>query len=239
MNHYSWILFDADNTLFDFNAAERHSLTSALADYGLPFDVELHELYHRINKECWTAFEEGRLPKSRLRTERFERFFAAQGRRVPAHEFGAAYLAYLGQAGHLLEYAQELLVELGGHYQLGLITNGLKEVQRPRLSRTTIKDAFQVIVVSDEIGVAKPDPGFFDYAFKEMGQPETREVLIVGDNLNADIRGALEYGVDACWFNPEGKARFLPVEPTYEIKHLKELSVLLAGRLPTRRGSNP
>jgi YjjG family noncanonical pyrimidine nucleotidase len=223
MPTYHWVLFDADNTVFDFDKAEHDSLRLAMADYGLTFQEDHYALYQRINKECWTAFESGRLPKSRLRTERFERFFKTLEVRMPAAEFGDAYLAHLGQTGHLLAGAQSLVEALGVHYQLGLITNGLKEVQRPRLANTPLAEAFEVVVVSDEIGVAKPDSAFFDYAFQRMGQPDPREVLVVGDNLNADIRGALEYGAHACWYNPHGRDRYLAVEPTLEIRDLEEL----------------
>ncbi len=227
MPRYDWLLFDADNTLLDFTAAERHSLYSALVEEGVEWLDDHHALYHRINHECWTAFEAGQLPKEQLRTIRFERFFYEIRCTADPAAFADRYLAYLAASGHLLQGASELLDELSAHYRLGLVTNGLKEVQRPRLACSGLAAYFEVVVVSDEIGPAKPDPAFFDHAFAEMGNPAPERVLVIGDNLNADIRGSLEYGAHACWFNPEGRAPYLPVEPTFTIKSLRELPAIL------------
>lgn len=226
--HYDWILFDADNTLLDFTAAERHSLSSAMADEGLDFQPDHHEVYHHINKACWHDFEHGRISKAQLRRERFERFFYELGvRGIDPDAFADAYLANLAHTGHLLSGALALLEALRPHYRLGLVTNGLKEVQRPRLHAAGIAGFFEVIVVSDEIGPAKPQAAFFDHAFTEMGGPERDRVLVVGDNLNADVKGGLDYGLHACWYNPEGAERYLPISPTYEIGGYGELLTLL------------
>lgn len=224
---YDWILFDLDNTLFDFHAAEGASLRAALEEEGILFEPAFHDVYQTINKECWTAYEEGRLSKDRLRTERFARFFAAIGVRLDPTRFGPRYLHFLAQGGPLMDQAEETLDWAQGVSRVGLITNGLKEVQRPRLANSCLNDRFEVIVVSDEIGVAKPNAGFFDYAFREMGQPDPARVLVVGDNLNADIRGGLEYGTSACWMNPSGQSPYLPVKPTYQIRQLAELPTVL------------
>ena len=110
-----------------------------------------------------------------------------------------------------------------------LLTNGLKAVQRPRFARSALRECFHDVVISEEVGFAKPDPRIFDIAFERMGQPAKEEVLMVGDSLNADIRGGIGYGIDTCWFNPEGAPREGGSELAirYEIRHLGELASLI------------
>jgi FMN phosphatase YigB (HAD superfamily) len=109
-----------------------------------------------------------------------------------------------------------------------LITNGLKEVQRPRLARSAISGYFADIVISEEVGAAKPDARIFDAAFQRMGHPRKADVLMVGDSMSSDIRGGKAYGIDTCWFNPASKLRELDVDSRYEIADLCELVDLLA-----------
>lgn len=224
---YQWILFDADNTLLDFTRSEGEALQQAFTQAGRPFDESHRALYHQINKSCWEAFEQGALPKAQLRTRRFELFFKAIGWREDEEHFAASYLAHLGQTGHLVEGAQALLQALKGRYQLALVTNGLKEVQRPRLSRAGIDSFFQAIVVSDEIGYSKPDAAFFEFTFRQIGHPPKEAVLMVGDNLNADIRGGEGYGIPTCWYNPSKQENDGLARPRYEIGKLEELLDLL------------
>lgn len=224
---YQWILFDADNTLLDFSRSEREALQLAFEDAGLPFDDAHHALYHRINKACWEAFERGKLGKESLRTRRFELFFEAIGREEDENRFAETYLAFLGQTGHLVEGALSLLQALDGRCRMAVVTNGLKEVQRPRLAQAGIEGFFQAIVVSDEIGRSKPDSAFFEFTFQQIGHPPKESVLMVGDNLHADIQGGQDYGIPTCWFNPSRQNNEGDARPRYEIGRLVELLDIL------------
>ncbi len=224
---YQWILFDADNTLFDFDRSERHALSGALRVLGIPFEEAHHHLYNRINKACWKAFEHGEISRTELRSRRFELFFSEIGEQADEKEFARSYLANLAEAGYLLEGARQLVEQLAGSYRLAMVTNGLKEVQRPRLARSGLQPFFQAVVVSDEIGHSKPNAGFFEHTFSEIGQPAKEKVLIVGDNINADIRGGMEFGIHACWYNPGGEENPFDMQPTYEIGQLSHLPPLL------------
>lgn len=231
MNTYDWIFFDADNTLFDFDRAERDALESVLIDLGTAYDESYFETYQQINRACWRAFENGELPKNQLRTIRFERFFAHYDLKADPDTVSRRYLRRLSESAHLLVGVEDLLLRLSKYYRLALVTNGLKEVQRPRFARSGIEHFFELIVVSDEIGVAKPERGFFDYTFRQIGHPRPDRVLIVGDNLNSDIRGGIQYGIDTCWYNPNGFQEEMTVQPTYTIKNLEELpTILLNGK---------
>jgi YjjG family noncanonical pyrimidine nucleotidase len=226
---YDWLLFDADNTLFDFHRCEGQALQLAMEDIGLSFVPKHHDLYRQINIQCWQEYERRIISKEELRLKRFLLFFDAVQIEADPETFGTGYLQHLSTAAFLLEGALELLEQLKSNYRLALVTNGLKEVQRPRLEAGALNPFFEAIIVSDEIGYAKPHRPFFDYTFQEIGSPDKDKVLIIGDNLHADVKGGLDYGIHACWYNPEAVDRTEDVEPTYEIRSLGELEGILSG----------
>ena len=111
-----------------------------------------------------------------------------------------------------------------------LLTNGLTDVQRPRFKASTIGHYFEDWVISEEVGVAKPDPRIFDIAFQRLGGPDRREVLIIGDSLTSDMAGGVAYGIDTCWYNPTGRAADPGLAITYQIQDLDQLPGLLRGQ---------
>ncbi len=235
---YRWLLFDADGTLFDYDRAEAKALEATFQNFGLPFSDEHSRAYQKINHQVWVDFENGQITSEALRVVRFERLFETlrlEGKGSDAHdwainalEFSSRYLQNLSQASDLMEGAEKIILALKKHYRLGLITNGLKDVQRPRLARSAIADCFEVVAISEEIGAAKPDPRYFDAVFGLIGQPPRQTVLVIGDSLTSDIQGGLNYGLDTCWYNPAGKAGNPRPPVKFEIKHLEELIALLS-----------
>jgi len=220
---YRWLLFDVDNTLFDFDAAELKALAHTFPQFGYTYTPEIGEAYHRINHDLWQAFERGEITAVQLRTTRFRRLFQAIGFQADPAAFSDAYLGNLAAFPDLIDGAAELIPRLSRTHQLALITNGLSDVQRPRLAASPIGGYFTAVTISDEIGSAKPDTGIFDAAFTAMGQPAKSDVLIIGDSLTSDIRGGADYGIDTCWYNPAGKSNPNGLTPTYEIRHLHEM----------------
>ncbi len=220
---YRWLLFDVDNTLFDFDAAELKALAHTFPQFGHAYTSEIGEAYHRINRELWQAFERGEITAVQLRTTRFQRLFQTIGFQADPAAFSDVYLGNLATFPDLIAGADELIPRLSRTHQLALITNGLSDVQRPRLAASPIGGYFTAVTISDEIGVAKPDAGIFDAAFTAMGQPAKSDVLIIGDSLTSDIRGGVDYGIDTCWYNPAGKSNPNGLTPTYEICHLQEM----------------
>ena len=227
MSRYRWLLFDADNTLFDFDRAESDALRRTFEQHGVPFDDACLLVYHRINGEMWRQLEAGVITPAILRTRRFELLFAELGVDADARVFGEEYLPNLALQPHLTEDALEVVRALHGRYGLAIITNGLGDVQRPRFDRSAIRDDIAAIVISDEVGVAKPDAGIFDVAFTRMGDPPRHDVLLIGDSLTSDIAGGIGYGIDTAWFNPRGLPRDAAIAPTYELRRLRELLDLL------------
>ena len=224
---YQWLLFDADGTLFDYDRAERNALQNAFVQHGYPFKKEYLAEYRRVNHAIWLEFEQGQIDQVTLRTRRFELLFQAINLKADPREFSPAYLANLAEGTYLIDGAVETLELLSGNFNLAIITNGLKEVQRPRFRRSAINGYIKTIIISDEVGVAKPDPKIFDIAFAQMNQPAKNQVLIIGDSLTSDIQGGRNYGIDTCWFNPAGKQNDHQIASTFEIRRLAELLKLL------------
>ena len=229
--NYQWLLIDADDTLFDYEMAEADALMAAFADLGLALQPTHAEAYRQINAALWEAFERGEIAQKVLRLERFRRLFDAFGLGVNVEAFSACYLERLGQAGHLLPGAAALLEALSGKIGLALITNGIAAVQRSRLVRSGLERYFDVVIISEEVGAAKPDAAIFDAAFAAMGYPSKATVLMVGDSLTSDITGGIAYGLNTCWFNPQAKPRPVGLHLRYEIRRLDEILDLITAQV--------
>lgn len=226
LRKYKWILFDADNTLFDFDQASFMALKALLSELGI--EQSEHEniwaIYEKINHEVWRSFEKGQMDAVTLRSRRFDLFFE----RIEINHMSGVlankkYLDNLVEYSFLLDGALELLNKLDA-YNLVIITNGLKEVQRRRYDKLNMDRYFEHLVVSDEIGKSKPNIDFFDHTFELIGQPSKSEVLVVGDNLMSDIKGGNNYGLDTVWYNPKGVPNTSEAVPSYEIKKLSDLA---------------
>lgn len=226
---YKWVLFDADGTLFDYDKAEVAALTETFESMGVPYEARYARTYRQINGDIWLDFERGRISQQRLRTKRFEQLFDAFQIDCDPGEFSTRYLSNLALHADLLDGAEDVVRELHGKVGLMLITNGLADVQRSRLARSVVTQFFSDVVISEEVGAAKPDPRIFDVAFSKMGFPRREDVLMVGDSLTSDIGGGLLYGIDTCWFNPGQSPRDPGVEICYEIGELRELLDILDG----------
>ena len=158
-----------------------------------------------------------------LRVVRFERLFAELGIDLEAESFNLDFMDALGQQRQLLTGAEAVIRGLSSHFRLLLATNGIAVVQRPRFAQSSIYKYFEDVVISDEIGVAKPQTGFMEEAFSRMGEPRKSEVLMIGDSLSSDIAGGVNFGVDTCWFNPDGLALDGAPKPTFTISDLTEI----------------
>lgn len=222
--NYPIVFFDADNTLFDFSLGAKKSLLHTLKTFQLPTEQAHLDLYRQINHEVWQSFERKEISAKELRPLRFERFLDAIREVRDPEEMSQFFLARLSQSDYLLNGARELVENLlaKGH-RLALVTNGLKEVQRPRIAKAKMGEYFEAIIVSDEIGVAKPHAEFFEHAFEEMNGPKKEEVIMVGDSLSSDIQGGNNFGVSTCWFNPDRAKYSGPHQPKYQISDLEKL----------------
>jgi len=224
---YRWLLFDADGTLFDYDRAERTALEQALRQIGIPFLPSHLSTYRQINHALWQRVETGDIKPAVVKVRRFELLLEAIGTAHSPAGLSATYLECLANCSELVEGAAGVLRALHAHYRIAILTNGLTVVQRGRLARSAIRNHIFDIIISEEIGAAKPAREFFDTAFARLGNPAKNEVLMIGDSWTSDIQGAVEYGIDACWYNPTGKPRPANYEIAREITSLRELSTWL------------
>lgn len=221
---YEVVIFDADGVLFDFERAEKFALEGMMKHYKLEYDPEYHlKHYKEINSAVWDEFERELISAEALKSERFRRFFDRIGMNLNPQEVSLRYMDYLSEAGFLLEGAVEILEGLKEKVRLVLMTNGLSLVQNGRLKQSDLAKYFEEIIISEEIGYAKPNPEIFKIAFEKIKYNNKKKVLMVGDSLKSDVQGGINFGIDTCWFNPMKKENKSGLIPTYEIGKLKEI----------------
>lgn len=225
--HYDWLWFDADGTLFNFNRAEELALKQVFQLINVPFQDEYASLYKEINQQLWHALEKQEITPAVLQVRRFELLLQALHVEYSASQLSDEFLRQLAACGDLLEGAFELLKALSGSSQIAIVTNGLQAIQRGRLAHSEIRDFVAELIISEEVGAAKPKTEFFEAASARTGNPPKSAVLIIGDSLSADIQGGANYGIETCWYNPLGESRPAGVHITYEIRHLRDLLNLI------------
>jgi len=176
----------------------------------------------------WISFENKEIDTDTLRKIRFAGFFDVMGiKKIDPFEFNARYLEHIVLASEAYSGVPDYVTQLKSHYQLGIITNGLKEVQRPRLQKVNMINDFATIIVSDEIGVAKPDVAFFEQTYTTLpDNPSKSEILVIGDNLMSDILGGQRFAVDTCWIS-HGKQNDTDVASTHTIENVLQLDHVL------------
>ena len=225
---YQWLVFDADNTLLDFTRSAKVAFSETLRFIGQDPHDHLFDVYHKINLECWTDLEAGRISPEELKTRRFSAFLEHLGLEGDPAEINSFYFEVLTRSTFPIDGAYEILETLFNRgYQMAIATNGLAEVQRPRLAEAGIDQFFSEILVSEEIGYFKPNPGFFQTAVERLQAKKTDCLLMIGDNQYSDIEAAQKMGWDTCWFNPHGESSRLAVKPDFTISRLQDLLEIL------------
>ncbi len=223
MAKYYCILFDADNTLLDFDAAETKALTETLEQFSIPAEAATLETYRKINTDLWTSLEKGEITREKLLAERFPRFLRQIGASADGAEMGRSYLDHLATHADVLPDVLETLDELAEVATLAVISNGVERVQKQRLQDSGIANDMEDIFISEQVGCEKPSRRFFDTALRSLGIEERRRVLVVGDSLTGDIQGGINAGLATCWFHPGSDEAPAGVVPKYVVRQLKEL----------------
>ena len=221
------VLLDLDDTLLDFHRAEAEAIRHTLAEIGIEPTDETVSLYSKINRSCWAKLETGEYTREEVLHRRFDILFATLGIEGDAHETQKMYEYRLSLGAYYLDGARELLDELLGKYRLYLATNGIVNVQTPRIKASGIGKYFDGIFVSERIGYNKPDKRFFECAFSEIPEFRHDEAVIVGDTLTSDILGGINAGIKTVYFNPNRRKNDTGITPDYEISSLSELPKLL------------
>ena len=228
MAKYYCILFDVDNTLLDFDAAERKALADTLVNYGIEPDAETVQTYHTINEELWRQLEKGQIRREKLLAERFTRFLKAIDAAGDGAEMNRYYLEQLSTHPDLkTPGVLDVLRELSEVATLAAVTNGVHRVQVRRLAESGVGNFLEDVFVSEKMDCEKPSRKIFDGALRALGVENREHVLMVGDGLASDIQGGANAGLDTCWFNPNHAENPGKVIPTYEIESLEQLYPLV------------
>lgn len=224
---YKLIMLDADNTLFDFSKSESSALEKTMKAHSLDYD-ESRDLirYKKYNQIMWERFEKGEASIEEVHSERWRMFLPQLD--LDCKELDKEYLEFLSHESHLFDGAYETvkgLYEKG--YKLTIVTNGSKSVQERRFASSDIIKYFDNIVISSDIGIAKPHRGIFEHAARLSDVTNKNEILMVGDSIYADIKGGIDFGIDTCFLNLYDMEIPKEIVPKYVIKDIQELRVIL------------
>lgn len=222
---YQWVLFDADETLFSFNSY--FGLKAMLARYQIDFSEQDYQDFQAINKPLWVAYQNNEITAQDIQTRRFAKLSEQTG--VEPFRLNQELMAEMALISQPLEGVIETLNALFGKVKMGIITNGFTELQQKRLDNTQTSHFFDIVVISEQIGAAKPDRQVFDYAFALMDEFDRTKVLMVGDTLASDILGGNNSGIDTCWLNTLNLKNETNIKPTYEINAINQIIEIVEG----------
>jgi len=221
---YNTFLFDADNTLYDFDAACAHALEVLLAEHEYLYTPAIFDLFVKIGTPLWQSLECGKLSDVDLQRLRMTQLFAELGLSGDPLEFNARFLHELGRGEFYIEGALDICEKIvASGKRLYIVTNGFLATYESRVKHLALEKFVTECFVSEVIGHKKPSREFFDHVFARISPVDKGKVLLVGDSLTADIAGGIAAGVDTCWFNMYGVENVMGVVPTYEIRSLWEV----------------
>lgn len=226
---YDWLLFDADDTLFDFSAASLKAISETLVQFGIEQHAKYLRLYEALNDVMWFRGDKGELTQQEITQERFRHFLAAIGREeLHASVLNTYYIQALAKQGILLDGALETVQTLhAAGYRMAVVTNGVASVQHGRFSGNPITPYFERIFISEELGVRKPSPDFFAAVRRELGIEQPRRVLVIGDSLHSDILGGNLANFDTMWYNFKLEETSDEITPRYQVQSYRQLLEVL------------
>ncbi|TJY37163.1 YjjG family noncanonical pyrimidine nucleotidase [Pontimicrobium aquaticum] len=204
INNISHVFFDLDHTLWDFDKNSGLTFKKIFQINGIDTNLkEFLEVYEPINFHYWKLYREEKIEKSKLRFGRLHDAFTELNITVKPsmiYKLSEDYITHLCTFNHLFDDAIEILEYLKSKYQLHIITNGFKEVQHGKLNNANIDHYFKTVTNSEMVGVKKPNPKIFNHALN-IAKASTSNSIMIGDNLEADVQGALDVGLEAICFN--------------------------------------
>ncbi|MBT8273336.1 MAG: YjjG family noncanonical pyrimidine nucleotidase [Bacteroidia bacterium] len=204
INKVDHVFFDLDHTLWDFDKNSALTFEKIFEMNQIDLNLsEFLEIYVPRNLYYWKLYREDKIDKQSLRFKRLDDVFKQLGAKVKTrmiYKLSEDYIAHLSNYNHLFEGTIEILDYLKPNYKLHIITNGFKEVQYGKLNNANIIHYFETVTNSEMVGVKKPNPKIFNHAL-DQARARPDNSLMIGDNYEADILGALQLGFDAICFN--------------------------------------
>lgn len=226
MSMLNWIVFDADDTLLDFKGAQVQAFKRMMESFGLEKDSDRYlEIYRRLNDGLWRALERGEIAKAELIERRFKDFCDYTGLDGLHEKMRFSYEEELSKRGELVPGALEVCQKLSRDFPLALASNGISYIQKSRFARSGLDVFFKEVIISEETGYEKPQKGFFDVMMGRIGEDDPQRILFIGDSLNSDMLGAVNYGLLSCWYNPEKKDTDLNID--YTLTSLEQIPALV------------
>ena len=231
MQRYKNLFIDLDDTIYDFSGASRESFreTYDLLHYERYFDSFEHylSLYEPYNLELWRIYGEGKITKEELNRRRYSHPLECVGvnDRQLADTFCSEALGRIPTKGPLMPGAMEILEYLRPKYNMYILSNGFKELQSRKMRTAGIDGYFDALILSEDIGVNKPNRELYEYALAKTGS-KLSESLMIGDMFDTDIVGAANIGMDQMYYNPKEKKGHA-FTPTYEVTHLLQIKEIL------------
>jgi putative hydrolase of the HAD superfamily len=220
------IFFDLDHTIWDFETNSLQAITELYAEFNLDeLGVGVEDyfpVYLRCNEHCWDMYRKNQMNKDLLRHQRFYLSFKEFGKldRPLAKKVSKRYIEMSPLKTCLMPGSLEILDYLQPKYPLHIITNGFEEVQFLKMKNSGIEKYFTHVITSEKVGRRKPEPRIFEYALKKINcLPQ--HALMIGDDLNTDVKGAINSGIPAIWYNHHQKEA--ETQHFAMIHHLEEL----------------
>ncbi|MGY3055050.1 putative hydrolase of the HAD superfamily [Pedobacter sp. UYEF25] len=225
--HKKHIFFDLDHTIWDFDRNAEETLTELYSKYnlsnlGVASCPDFISAYTANNHQLWADYHLGKITKAKLRAERFNKTFLQLGVKpddVP-HQFEEDYVTVSPTKTNLFAGAEEVLEVLQQTYLLHIISNGFKATTLTKMDLSNLNPYFKNVIISEDVGVNKPNPEIFEYALSKAKATKSQSIMI-GDSIEADIDGALNFGLDAIFFNATQKEK--PAHVAHQVSNLKEL----------------
>jgi putative hydrolase of the HAD superfamily len=242
LKKYTHLFFDLDNTIWDFNSNSFDALYIALDKLQLLKKIGSYEvfflIYENVNAELWERYRQGSITKKDLSVQRFEASFEKHGTplSIGGGVVNEAYLTEMPFQTKLVEGARKVLEYLHGRYDMAIITNGFKEVQYEKIHKSELSKYFRKIFISEEIGAQKPGRKIFEHAIKSMNAPK-KSTLMIGDSWEADIVGAMNFGIDQVYYNPKLIRTDPKVNENTIINH--NLDIITEGEIPIQYPNQP
>ncbi len=221
------VLIDLDNTIIDFNECARHSIIGIFEKFNLLYNDNVFETFITENVKIWKRLEDGEIDKTYLRANRWNIILGKLGIDFDGPIIEDLFEKGVATGAYPVEGAYELLDYLKDKYDLYIVSNGFRFVQESRLKIGDFNKYFKDVFVSEDIGIQKPDIGFFNYCYEKIGSPPKSDIILIGDNIHADIKGGNDFGIDTVWFNKNGTTDNKGVVPTYTVSKLREIKEIL------------
>ena len=199
------ILWDVDGTLLDFHASERAAIRTLFQEFDLGVCTEEMILrYSSINDDLWKRLEREEVSKREVLIGRFETFFNELGLDPSiASDFNEQYQLSLGDTIVFRDDSDQIVSSLRGRVKQYAVSNGTVTAQTKKLRRSGLDKLMDGVFLSEDLGVEKPNIGFFEKVFRQLPPFDKKEILIIGDSLTSDIQGGNNAGILTCWYNPD------------------------------------